>query len=70
MIAVIAIPTSIIATFGLIWYQGFTLNSMTMLALTLAVGIVIDDEGIRGAGDHRLRRGEGPPTDAGGDRAT
>ena len=42
-IAAIAIPTSIIATFGLIWQQGFTLNSMTMLALTLAVGIVIDD---------------------------
>jgi HAE1 family hydrophobic/amphiphilic exporter-1 len=43
LIAAVAIPTSIIATFGLIWYQGFTLNSMTMLALTLAVGIVIDD---------------------------
>ncbi|HET9809134.1 MAG TPA: efflux RND transporter permease subunit, partial [Candidatus Limnocylindria bacterium] len=43
IIAAIAIPTSIVATFGLIWYQGFTLNSMTMLALTLAVGIVIDD---------------------------
>ena len=43
IIAAIAIPTSIIATFGLIWYEEFTLNSMTMLALTLAVGIVIDD---------------------------
>src|SRR5215471_17112344 len=43
LIAAIAIPTSIIATFGLIWYEEFTLNSMTMLALTLAVGIVIDD---------------------------
>jgi hydrophobic/amphiphilic exporter-1 (mainly G- bacteria), HAE1 family len=43
IIAAIAIPTSIVATFGLIWSQGFTLNSMTMLALTLAVGIVIDD---------------------------
>ena len=43
VIAAIAIPTSITATFGLIWYEGFTLNSMTMLALTLAVGIVIDD---------------------------
>jgi HAE1 family hydrophobic/amphiphilic exporter-1 len=42
-IAAIAIPTSIISTFGLIWYMGFTLNSMTMLGLTLAVGIVIDD---------------------------
>jgi HAE1 family hydrophobic/amphiphilic exporter-1 len=43
IIAAIAIPTSIIATFGLVWYMGFTLNSMTMLALTLSVGIVIDD---------------------------
>ena len=43
VIAAIAIPTSIIATFGLIWFMGFTLNSMTMLALTLSVGIVIDD---------------------------
>ncbi len=43
LIAAVAIPTSIIATFGLVWYMGFTLNAMTMLALTLAVGIVIDD---------------------------
>ena len=43
MIAAIAIPTSIIATFSLIWYMGFTLNMLTMLALTLSVGIVIDD---------------------------
>ncbi|HEX6464321.1 MAG TPA: efflux RND transporter permease subunit, partial [Vicinamibacterales bacterium] len=43
LIAAIAIPTSIIATFALIWYEDFTLNSLTMLALTLAVGIVIDD---------------------------
>ena len=43
VIAAISIPTSIIATFALIWYMGFTLNMLTMLALTLAVGIVIDD---------------------------
>jgi HAE1 family hydrophobic/amphiphilic exporter-1 len=43
VISAIAIPTSIIATFGLVWYMGFTLNLMTMLALTLSVGIVIDD---------------------------
>src|SRR5207248_3653741 len=43
IISAIAIPTSIVATFGLGWYMGFTLNSMTMLALTLSVGIVIDD---------------------------
>ena len=33
IIAAIAIPTSIIATFGLVWYMGFTLNMMTMLIL-------------------------------------
>jgi HAE1 family hydrophobic/amphiphilic exporter-1 len=43
IISAIAIPTSIVATFGLVWYMGFTLNSLTMLALTLSVGIVIDD---------------------------
>jgi HAE1 family hydrophobic/amphiphilic exporter-1 len=43
VIAAISIPTSIVATFALIWYMGFTLNSLTMLALTLSVGIVIDD---------------------------
>ena len=43
LIAAISIPTSIIATFGLIRYMDFTLNMLTMLALTLSVGIVIDD---------------------------
>jgi hydrophobic/amphiphilic exporter-1 (mainly G- bacteria), HAE1 family len=43
IISAIAIPTSIVSTFALIWYMGFTLNMMTMLALTLSVGIVIDD---------------------------
>jgi hydrophobe/amphiphile efflux-1 (HAE1) family protein len=43
LIAALAIPTSIIATFGLMWFQGFTLNVITLLALALAVGIVIDD---------------------------
>jgi HAE1 family hydrophobic/amphiphilic exporter-1 len=42
-IAAIAIPTSIIATFGLMAAMGYTLNQITMLALTLMVGIVIDD---------------------------
>lgn len=42
-IAALAIPTSIIATFALVYAMGYTLNSITMLALTLMVGIVIDD---------------------------
>jgi HAE1 family hydrophobic/amphiphilic exporter-1 len=43
IIAGIAIPTSVIAAFGAMWTLGFTLNSVTMLALVLMVGIVIDD---------------------------
>jgi hydrophobic/amphiphilic exporter-1 (mainly G- bacteria), HAE1 family len=43
LIAALAIPTSLIATFGLMAAMGFTLNQITMLALTLMVGIVIDD---------------------------
>ncbi|HUY26700.1 MAG TPA: efflux RND transporter permease subunit [Candidatus Binataceae bacterium] len=43
LIAAVAIPVSIISTYSLILWMGFTLNRMTLLALTLAVGIVIDD---------------------------
>jgi HAE1 family hydrophobic/amphiphilic exporter-1 len=42
-IAGVAIPVSVISTFGMMWALGFTLNSVTMLALVLMVGIVIDD---------------------------
>ncbi|MBP7415893.1 MAG: efflux RND transporter permease subunit [Pyrinomonadaceae bacterium] len=43
IIASLAIPVSIIAAFALIAAFGYSLNQMTMLALTLMVGIVIDD---------------------------
>jgi HAE1 family hydrophobic/amphiphilic exporter-1 len=43
IIAALAIPTSIIGTFSLLKYMGFTLNNQTMLGLSLSVGIVIDD---------------------------
>jgi HAE1 family hydrophobic/amphiphilic exporter-1 len=43
IIAALAIPTSIISAFALIAALGYSLNQMTMLALTLMVGIVIDD---------------------------
>jgi HAE1 family hydrophobic/amphiphilic exporter-1 len=43
IITAVAIPTSIIGAFSLMAALGFTLNQMTMLALTLMVGIVIDD---------------------------
>jgi HAE1 family hydrophobic/amphiphilic exporter-1 len=43
VVAGLAIPTSIIATFTFMEWMGFTLNNLTMLGLVLAVGIVIDD---------------------------
>jgi HAE1 family hydrophobic/amphiphilic exporter-1 len=43
LISSVAIPTSIITTFTLMRAMDMTLNSMTLLGLTLAVGIVIDD---------------------------
>src|ERR1019366_1258708 len=43
IIAAIAIPTSIIGTFATMWWAGYTMNTITLLALALAVGIVIDD---------------------------
>jgi multidrug efflux pump subunit AcrB len=43
LIAAVAIPSSLVATFAAMQYMGFTLNVITLLALTLAVGIVIDD---------------------------
>jgi multidrug efflux pump subunit AcrB len=43
LIAALAIPTSIISAFALIAWLGYSLNQMTMLSLTLMVGIVIDD---------------------------
>ncbi|MBI5440834.1 MAG: efflux RND transporter permease subunit [Deltaproteobacteria bacterium] len=42
-IAAVAIPASVVSTFGMMAALGFTLNSVTMLALVLMVGVVIDD---------------------------
>lgn len=42
-IVVLAIPTSIISTFLVMWMLGFSLNQLTLLALTLVIGILVDD---------------------------
>jgi multidrug efflux pump len=39
----LAIPTSIVATFAIMYALGFSINNFTLLALTLAIGIVVDD---------------------------
>jgi len=39
----LAIPTSIVGSFIILYFMGFTLNTFTLLGLTLAIGIVVDD---------------------------
>ena len=43
LIISLAIPTSLIGTFSIMYALGFTMNSMTMLAMSLCVGLVVDD---------------------------
>jgi len=43
VIIALAIPTSIITTFIVMYFAGFSMNQMTMLALSLSVGILVDD---------------------------
>jgi HAE1 family hydrophobic/amphiphilic exporter-1 len=40
---ILSIPTSIVGTFIIIYFMGFTLNTFTLLGLALAIGIVVDD---------------------------
>lgn len=57
----IAIPTSVIATFLPMYAFGFTLNTMTLLALSLSVGILVDDSIVVLENIYRhLTRGEQP----------
>jgi len=39
----LALPVSVIASFIAVWAFGFTLNTMSLLGLSLAIGILIDD---------------------------
>lgn len=43
LITSLALPTSVLASFIAVWICGFTLNFMTLLGLSLAIGILIDD---------------------------
>ncbi len=43
LIPALAIPVSVIGTFGVLWAMGYSINSFTLLALVLAVGLVVDD---------------------------
>lgn len=43
LISAVALPTSVITTFFFMWIAGFSLNVLSLLALSLAIGILIDD---------------------------
>ncbi len=43
LVAATALPLSIIPTFGLMWLLGYSINVVTLLALTMVVGILVDD---------------------------
>jgi multidrug efflux pump len=62
----LAIPTSIVATFGIMYFLGFSINNLTLLALILAIGIVVDDAIIvlENAYRHQEELGEDPETAA------
>jgi len=43
IIAGVALPLSLIATFGVMWFAGFSLDNLSLMALTIGTGFVIDD---------------------------
>src|SRR3954470_23876223 len=60
-ISSLALPTSVVGTFFVMFLLGYTLNQMTLLALSLAIGLLIDDAVVvREAITHRLDQGQDP----------
>lgn len=60
-ISALALPTSVIGTFFVMYALGYTLNQMTLLSLSLAIGLLIDDAVVvRESITHRLEQGESP----------
>lgn len=64
-IAAVALPLSIIPTFGVIYLLGFQLNSITLLALTLIIGVLVDDAIVEIENiDRHLKSGKSAKTSA------
>ena len=43
IVAAVALPLSLIATFGVMWFAGFSLDNLSLMALTIGTGFVVDD---------------------------
>jgi multidrug efflux pump len=61
LVAGIAIPVSIIPTFAVLWLFGFSINTLTLLAVVLAIGIVVDDAIVEVENVHRRIEDGEPP---------
>src|SRR5512138_2055933 len=60
-ISSLALPTSVVTTFLVMWWAGFTFNMMTLMALSLAIGLLIDDAVVVRENIYRhMERGEDP----------
>ena len=64
IVAFIALPVSVISSFGLMYFAGFTLNMISMLALALAIGLLIDDAIVVIENIYRHVEGGEPPREA------
>jgi len=65
LITALALPTSVIATFFFMYVVGFTINMMTLMALSLVIGILIDDAVVVRESIYRhMEHGEDPVTAA------
>ncbi len=60
-ISALALPTSVVGTLFAMWAMGFSLNQLTLLGLSLAIGLLIDDAVVvRESITRRLERGDAP----------
>ncbi len=75
IIPLIAVPVSIVGTFAALYLLGFSINTLTLFGLVLAIGIVVDDAIVvvenveRNIEEGRSAAGGGAPGDEGGVRA-
>src|SRR5215471_18520869 len=61
IIAGVALPLSLIATFGVMWFCGFSLDNLSLMALTIGTGFVVDDAIVMIENIVRhMENGEGP----------
>ena len=61
LIPAITVPVSLLATFIVLYYLGYTINLLTLLALILAIGMVVDDAIVMLENIHRrIEEGESP----------